>query len=730
MGNIPTEINLDMQVSSGVELDFGGSNVEQIIVVEQKTPLANGSGLDSLIMKGEKFNNIACNDAAIALGDGNTSEGRKSITIGTQNHIIAYEEILVRPLYKIAAADENICYFDTKAKKFLPVNTIDEIQYHMLDKVYQYFSAQGNSSIGVGQVNIIRANCAGAFGNGNELGVNAANSYVFGRKNYLDSYRSFIAGHNNRGEKGKYNQHILGENNTAKNDHEYLIGYGLLSSTVHQVVLGKNNAEQSDALVIVGCGADENNRKNCFYITHCGAYDVNGKLSNASNLRNGDAVGSIVGIHTGNETANKAIGIGSIAGGSVGFWQADNTKVTGTNSIGWGYKVEVGAAYSFGLGWGIKLNNSERKIAYGIYNEDKTNTVFEIGAGSGDNSRKNIFEITTDGIVKFDKLTDGKTTKTVSSILAGGGGGEIADNSITTAKLDNGAVTTLKIANEAITYDKLGGSIKPVVSDVMASFQKGNGTPVQIGAIVNELGAIYRDTTTGDIYIGIETDEAKPYGTWEKLVKKTDYATSETAGVVSIWSGGGLSYNKDNGRIFLAPANNNQISTRTTDRAPITIENLDKAVRAVLTVNFEDENIKKRNIIPLSDTEKAKAREFIGIEKRYKHTVGFVGVKGYFEIVSTIETSLIEAFLEDAIPEGESIPSHTQVPNGFLESIKSFTYYDPDTLSTSNCLIMIGETFAENCIKSIYWCGGMSGGEEMLRSTVLPMLNYDTVTEL
>jgi hypothetical protein len=115
-----------------------------------------------------------------------------------------------------------------------------------------------------------------------------------------------------------------------------------------------------------------------------------------------------------------------------------------------------------------------------------------------------------------------------------------------------------------------------------------------------------------------------------------------------------------------------------------------------------------------------------GGEKRYKHTVSFVGVAGHFEIVSTIQTSLIPAVLE--IPGEEQPASHTQVPSGFLESIRSITYYHNGTENTSTCLIMIGMTFAENCIKTICWPESVNGGEIMLQSINLPKLSSDTVT--
>lgn len=53
----------------------------------------------------------------------------------------------------------------------------------------------------------------------------------------------------------------------------------------------------------------------------------------------------------------------------------------------------------------------------------------------------------------------------VNNGISTGGGGPIADGSITEAKLANGAVTSGKIANGAVTSSKLAAaSVSPIVS--------------------------------------------------------------------------------------------------------------------------------------------------------------------------------------------------------------------------------------------------------------------------
>jgi hypothetical protein len=424
-------------------------------IVDSNLTLKNGEGKGCLVTKtGDgpevDFINYAQHDGAVALGDLNRADGRKSVALGTQNNVTSYIPVETRPYYVDAIADGNIYYLaEDKSKYILVDSTLSEESYNNIEILYNYVRAQANSSIAVGQVNTVYGNCGGAFGSTNTLDINGGHSFVFGKNNYLDSYRSFVAGENNRGEGGKYHQFILGDNNTALGDKEILLGTGLKSSATYQTTVGKFNEDKPDALFVVGAGGSDDARRNIFevehhlanlngtlnindhfnvsgnstlkgnlsvranpddknvesfYVNKYGAYDIGGKLSNASNINNGDATGSLVVAHVSNAKANKATGIGSLVGGSANFWQEENNSVSGANSIAWGYKTTVTTDYSYGLGWGINIKNGAHKLAYGIYNEDKANTVFEIGKGTNDTDRKNIFEILNDGSISMNDI--------------------------------------------------------------------------------------------------------------------------------------------------------------------------------------------------------------------------------------------------------------------------------------------------------------------------------------
>ena len=136
----------------------------------------------------------------------------------------------------------------------------------------------------------------------------------------------------------------------------------------------------------------------------------------------------------------------------------------------------------------------------------------------------------------------------------------------------------------------------------------------------------------------------------------------------------------------------------------------------LVTVNGIGQNVWNAD----TKVDKSELAGLLGGIKLYKHNVTFSGVSGYFEILSTIQTALTLVTMEDA--------GQTQVPDGFLSSIRSFTYYN-DTENTSTCLMMVGMTFASNCIKIICWPENMTGGEIMLKSINLPRLVSDVVTD-
>ena len=104
-------------------------------------------------------------------------------------------------------------------------------------------------------------------------------------------------------------------------------------------------------------------------------------------------------------------------------------------------------------------------------------------------------------------------------------------------------------------------------------------------------------------------------GAWEKIgsasvevdltdyVKNTDYATSDTAGIVKVLRSNGLTVDSE-GRIMTDGAGRAEIAAKQNYKNPIMPSNLDYAVKVGITTNTET----------LTDEEKAQAQSWLGVD--------------------------------------------------------------------------------------------------------------------
>lgn len=93
-----------------------------------------------------------------------------------------------------------------------------------------------------------------------------------------------------------------------------------------------------------------------------------------------------------------AEGSETIASGLNSHAQGKSTEVSGNNSFGGGTNTSVSGDNTFGFGEGIASGYSNQFIV-GRYNNNSDNTVFEVGYGTSDADRKNIFSVEKDGTV-------------------------------------------------------------------------------------------------------------------------------------------------------------------------------------------------------------------------------------------------------------------------------------------------------------------------------------------
>ena len=103
-----------------------------------------------------------------------------------------------------------------------------------------------------------------------------------------------------------------------------------------------------------------------------------------------------------NGTISHAEGSETLASGYVSHAEGDNTIASGYVSHAGGKVTEANGSYSFTHGYYLTAKG-ESQAVFGKYNASNTTDIFQIGGGTSDTARKNIFSIDTDGDAKIEK---------------------------------------------------------------------------------------------------------------------------------------------------------------------------------------------------------------------------------------------------------------------------------------------------------------------------------------
>lgn len=204
-------------------------------------------------------------------------------------------------------------------------------------------------------------------------------------------------------------------------------------------------------------------------------------------------------------------------------------------------------------------------------NELLTNGVLQVGY-----YKLGYLETQKVDLTEYVKNTDYATSENVGLVKVNGENGTLAK--------EDGTIVLYQASNYDI--DKRNNLYKPI-------------TPFNLDYAVKK--SLSDNKLTGD---NVWTDEEKTNArTLVGAVGNTDYATSSKSGVVKAWEAGGIGINSNNGNIYLSPASQDVINNRSQARAPITVENMDYAVKVGLTTNTET----------LTDEEKAQAQSWLGV---------------------------------------------------------------------------------------------------------------------
>ena len=82
--------------------------------------------------------------------------------------------------------------------------------------------------------------------------------------------------------------------------------------------------------------------------------------------------------------------------------EGDNTIASGNGAHSGGCETTASADYAFAHG-SYLIAEKANQVVFGQFNENNTTDIFQIGYGSSDTARKNIFSIDTDGDAKIEK---------------------------------------------------------------------------------------------------------------------------------------------------------------------------------------------------------------------------------------------------------------------------------------------------------------------------------------
>ena len=170
--------------------------------------------------------------------------------------------------------------------------------------------------------------------------------------------------------------HAQGYNSIAKGHRSHASGYGYNQFSVEDIIAGVVNEEAWDT-------AGVNNQFNAAIGDNSFVHGVDNFASGNTSM----AMGHI----------NKVTGMYS------GAFGHGNT-VTGAQAFAIGHTNEVARHKGVALGLGNKLETSgyEGRVAVGRYNNDINSPIFAVGIGNSSTSRKNGFEVHSDGKIKVD----------------------------------------------------------------------------------------------------------------------------------------------------------------------------------------------------------------------------------------------------------------------------------------------------------------------------------------
>ena len=373
-----------------------------------------------------------------------------SNTDGTINQKIITDELnskLVAP-----ASGEGILYFNTDKSVSIissdkyALSSIYGSSYISLGRVAD--SDVGENSVAFGTTGM-KATKAGAVAFGNQSVSEGLSSIALGYKNTSSGNYSFTGGSLNTasGESSV----ALGNNNTAGGsnsfatnnesqalgDNSYAGGYRAVAANEYDWAYGLSSnitdgvaaASLTSTSEIISLWDTSK-----FLLAKGIAAHAEGSntlaLGNSSHSEGQQTITTGNGSHAEGQqtkadgTGSHAEGVGTKATGTASHASGNGTTASGEFSTATGFATQANGLFSFTGGlnsiasqqcsfvYGNNVTSSyANKAVFGIYNDDKSDTLFEVGIGTSSTDKKNAFEVVNDGTIRtlngiFSKLSD------------------------------------------------------------------------------------------------------------------------------------------------------------------------------------------------------------------------------------------------------------------------------------------------------------------------------------
>lgn len=327
-------------------------------------------------------------------------------------------------------------------------------------------AAQGKRSVSAGTTTIAKGKYSAAFGD---------NSVALGNDSFTANYQNTSKGQASA---------AFGSETQSIGAASVTFGKGTITNNDYELACGRFNNSQSGYLFSVGCGSSNTDRRNALWVDGDIAY---------CRSSNGDT-GKIATLSDAENQANLAI--------TKKFLNDDIQLSQNLNVI---RSLKVGPDNIFTLtGSGVLFGhhliaNAYRQTVVGRYNSPNNNAFFQVGNGDDENTRKNAFEVWSDGRVKVQtapKDNDDVVRKLELNTKFDKAGGTVTGDMVVGGNFTvQGKTTTvdsetLRVADKLIEVGK--GNTAPLTSPAGLFTPKYDGT--------NNGGIVYDHT--GTAYVG------------------------------------------------------------------------------------------------------------------------------------------------------------------------------------------------------------------------------------